>query len=86
MERRVNTSELVMYFDDIIQIITDNQEIVIVDQDGKPQVVMLPVEQYRLAFQERKNADWLEQLDYTHSLIEAELKGKELPQMNVRRS
>ena len=78
MERKVTATEARIHFGELMQSVVNDQNPVIVEKSGKPQVVILSVEHYQ-KLQEDKNQNWISQLQETHALIETELNGKELP-------
>lgn len=78
MERKVTATEARVHFGELMQSVVKDQNPIIVEKSGKPQVVILAVEHYQ-RLQEDQNQNWLSQLEETHALIVKDLKGKALP-------
>lgn len=78
MERKVTATEARTHFGELMQSVINDQNPVIVEKSGKPQVVILSVDHYQKLQQDKSNR-WLSQLEDTHALIEQELDGKALP-------
>lgn len=88
MERVVSATEARVHFGEMIQRITNDQETIIVERFGEPQVVMLSLVQYhRLKGAEQTQVDWREQVDAARKQIAQDLKGAELipPEEILRR-
>lgn len=75
MERKVSATEARIHFGELMQSVVNGQKPVIVEKSGKPQVVVLSVEQYQ-RLQRDDAQTWLSQLEHTHALIEAERDGE----------
>ncbi len=74
MERRVSATEARIHFGELMQSVVREQNPVIVEKSGKPQIVLLSVEHYN-RLQQNKAQNWLDQLEQTHALIGATRKG-----------
>ena len=78
MERRVSATEARIHFGELMQSVVREQNPVIVEKSGKPQIVLLSVEHYN-RLQQNKAQNWLDQLEQTHALIEAARNGDVSP-------
>lgn len=88
MERVVSATEARIRFGEMIRRVVNDQETIIVERFGEPQVVMLSLVQYRrLKGAEQTQVDWREQVDAARKQIAQDLKGAELipPEEIIRR-
>jgi prevent-host-death family protein len=80
MERVVSATEARVHFGELIRRVAEDEEPVVVERGGKPQVVLLSLPQYeRLLAGQKPEPDWWSALRRTHDLIRAELGDRELP-------
>lgn len=79
MEQKITATEARTHFGEVMQTVMRTKQPIIVEKSGKPQMVLLSIEQYE-QFKERKSKHWLEQLEQTHTLIEQ--GSKPLPDIN----
>jgi prevent-host-death family protein len=88
MERTVSATEARVHFGEMIQRVVDDQEIIIVERSGEPQIVLLSLGQYqRLKDAEQAQVDWRERVDKAREQIAHDLNGAELkpPEEVIRR-
>ena len=78
MERRVSATEARIHFGELMQSVVREQNPVIVEKSGKPQIVLLSIEHYN-RLQQNKAQSWLDQLEQTHALIGATRNGDVSP-------
>lgn len=80
MERTVSATEARIHFGELMRRVVEQQETVIVERGGKPQVVVLSVVEYeRLAAERQEPGDWLALIDQVRSQIKAELGDRRVP-------
>lgn len=88
MIRVVSATEVRIRFGEMIQRVNNNQETIIVERFGEPQIVLLSLIQYqRLKDTERTRADWWKRVDEAREQIARDLNGAELklPEEVIRR-
>ena len=79
MERVVSATEARVRFGEMIQRVVNNQETIIVERSGEPQIVILSlVQYYRLKAAEQVHVDWRKRVDQARAEIARDLKGAEL--------
>lgn len=80
MELVVTATEARIRFGEMIRRVVDEQQAIIVERGGKPQIVMLSITQYeRLKAVEQKQTPWQERVRQVRARIAAELGDRELP-------
>ena len=77
MNRTVSATEARVHFGEIMR--RAKTEPVIVERDGKPEVVVISKQEYDRLAAAAPKPDWRQLLEETHKLIRAELKGRTLP-------
>jgi prevent-host-death family protein len=84
MERTVNATEARGRFGALMRQVVESQEHVIVERGGEPQVVVLPIAEYRRLTSRPSSAmDWRALVRQSRAQIEAELEGRDLPPAEV---
>lgn len=80
MERTVTATQARVRFGEMMRRVVEDEEAIIVERGGEPQVVLISVEQYE-QFKTRYAAEpsWEVMLDEVHQLLDRELGGRELP-------
>ena len=79
MEQVVNATEARVRFGEMIRRILNDQETIIVERFGEPQVVILSlVEYHRLKATEQYVVDWRKRVDEAREQIARDLNGAEL--------
>lgn len=79
MRRVVNATDARIHFGELMRRVVEDQESVIVERGGKPQVVMLSVAEYeRLLAGHQEQEDWKELVRRAREQIRAELGEREL--------
>jgi prevent-host-death family protein len=80
MERVVSATEARVHFGELLRHVVETAQPIVVERGGKPQVVMLSVQEYeRLIVGERAPEPWEELLDRARARIAAELGSTALP-------
>jgi prevent-host-death family protein len=83
MERVISATEARIHFGDLMRKVTENQEAVIVERDGKPQVVVLALEEYERLKASQPCSDWRQTMERAIALadsISASRGGHPLPE------
>jgi len=80
MERTVSATQARVRFGEMIQRVVNDQETIIVERSGEPQVVLISLTRYeRLKSAELTQGDWRETVSRAREQIGRELNGRELP-------
>jgi prevent-host-death family protein len=80
MEHVVSATEARIHFSEMMRRATDDQEIIIVERYGAPQIALMSAARYwRLAAGRQEGAHWREQVDRARAQIARELAGRKLP-------
>lgn len=58
IKRVVSATEARIHFGELLRHVVDSGEVVIVQRDGKPQVAVLPVEEYERLKESQPGSDW----------------------------
>ncbi|PIU90992.1 MAG: type II toxin-antitoxin system Phd/YefM family antitoxin [Anaerolineae bacterium CG17_big_fil_post_rev_8_21_14_2_50_57_27] len=77
MNRTVSATQARIHFGEIMR--RARTEPVIVERDGKPEVVVISKKEYDQLVATAPKPDWRKMVEETHALIRAELKGRTLP-------
>ncbi|GMQ78764.1 MAG: type II toxin-antitoxin system prevent-host-death family antitoxin [Anaerolineae bacterium] len=79
MERVVSATEARVRFGEMMQRVVINQETIIVERSGEPQIVLLSLAKYyRLKAADQGHVDWRKRVDQARVEIARDLKGAEL--------
>lgn len=80
MERVVTATEARVRFGEMMRHVVEDDEAIIVERDGRPQVVMISIDAYELhKAQKPKEPTWQTMLEKTHDLVAQELGNRKLP-------
>ena len=80
MARVITATEARIHFGELMRDVVENQQPVIVERGGKPQVVVLSIDKYEsLLAGQAQREDWRSLLAQAHERIRADLGGRELP-------
>ena len=80
MERIVSATEARINFGKMMRKVSEEQQTIIVERSGKPQIVLLSIAEYeRLKAAGQYRDSWWDQLLQAREHIAAELAGRELP-------
>lgn len=80
MTRTITATEARVHFGETMRRVVGDQETVIVERAGKPQVVILATEEYqRLRGEESSTGDWWDRAMRSRERIAEELDGRPLP-------
>ncbi len=77
MNRTVSATDARIRFGEIMRRAKSGP--VIVERDGKPEVVIISKQQYDSLIKKGSKPDWRKKLEETHELIRRELDGRTLP-------
>lgn len=81
MEKIVSATEARIHFGQMIQRVSEEQQTIIVEKSGQPQIVLLSINEYeRLKAAGQPATSWWDQLLKVREQISAELEGRELPE------
>jgi prevent-host-death family protein len=79
MTRTVSATEARIHFGELMNEVMEHKQPILVEKNGKPQVVLLAIEEYqRLSARQRPPGDWEVQLDELHAQIRDELGNRPL--------
>ncbi|MBX2998217.1 MAG: type II toxin-antitoxin system Phd/YefM family antitoxin [Caldilineaceae bacterium] len=74
MTRTVSATEARIHFGELMNEVVEHKQPILVEKNGKPQMVMLAIEEYqRMAAQQHQSGEWEAQLDELHAQIRVEL-------------
>lgn len=80
MERVVSATEARVRFGEMMRRVTENAEAIIVERDGKRQVVLISIDEYELyKAQKHEETTWQDMLEKTHEIVAQELGDRKLP-------
>ena len=77
MERVVSATEARVRFGEMMRRVVEDDEAIIVERDGKRQVVLISIDEYE--HYKAKKPSWEILLEQTHELVAQEMGGRELP-------
>jgi prevent-host-death family protein len=80
VRRVTSATEARIHFGELMRQVVEQQTPVVVERQGKPQVVVVSIQEYeRLLAGQREQEEWRRLLRETHELIRRELGDRELP-------
>jgi prevent-host-death family protein len=80
MGRVITATEARIHFGELMRKVVENQQPVIVERGGKPQVVVLSINEYEnLLAGQAQREDWRTLLAQAHERIRADLGDRQLP-------
>ena len=80
MGRVITATEARIHFGELMREVVENQQPVIVERGGKPQVVVLSINEYEnLLAGQAQREDWRTLLAQVHERIRADLGDRKLP-------
>ncbi len=79
MEHVVSATEARTRFSELMRRAVDDRDIIVVERRGKPQVVILSVEEYERLRKRQRQDEWKGLVDGARAQIEAHLGGRTLP-------
>jgi prevent-host-death family protein len=80
MGRVISATEARIHFGELMREVVENQQPVIVERGGKPQVVVLSINEYEnLLAGQAQREDWRTLLAQAHERIRADLGDRKLP-------
>jgi prevent-host-death family protein len=79
MERVVSATEARIRFGELMRKAVETREAIVVERGGKPQVVVMSVEEYERLRKGQRQVEWKELVDQARAQIEAYLGGRTLP-------
>jgi prevent-host-death family protein len=75
----MTATEARVHFGELMRRVVAEQTPIVVERGGKPQVVVLSIEEYKRLRAGQRQADWEELVDEARALVRADLKGRRLP-------
>jgi len=80
MGRVITATEARIHFGEVMREVVENQEPVVVERGGKPQIVLLSIDTYEnLLAGQAEQEDWRTLLALAHERIRADLGERQLP-------
>jgi prevent-host-death family protein len=80
MRQRISATEARIHFGELMRQASEQKQPVIVERDGKPQIVVLAIDEYeRLVAGQHASTDWLAQIDQLRERIRVELGDRQMP-------
>jgi prevent-host-death family protein len=80
MEKVVSATEARIHFGQMMRRVTEEQQAIIVERSGQPQIVLISIEEYeRLKAASLTPNSWWDQLLQARERVAADLAGRELP-------
>ena len=79
MEQVMSATEARVHFGELMRRVVETDVPVIVERDGKPQVVILSVQAYDQLCARQSKLDWRELVKRSREKIRAELNGRPFP-------
>lgn len=87
MERVVSATEARVRFGEMMRRVVEHDEAIIVERDGKRQVVLLSIDEYeQYKARKREETTWQAMLERTHELVVREIGERKLtpPEETIR--
>jgi len=79
MERRMTATEARIHFGEVMRRVVEQGEQVIVERDGRPQVVILSITEFEQLKESQPPEDWRKLVQQSRQKMQAELDGRDLP-------
>lgn len=79
MERTMTATNARVHFGQVLRWVSETRQPIIVERAGRPQVVIMSVQEYERLKQEHQPERWKSLVEATHRLIQAELGDESLP-------
>jgi prevent-host-death family protein len=80
MEEVVSATEARIHFGQMMRRVSEEQQAIIVERSGQPQIVLISIEEYeRLKAASLTHNPWWDHLHQVREKVAAELAGRELP-------
>jgi prevent-host-death family protein len=79
MERRMTATEARIHFGEVMRRVVEQGEQVIVERDGRPQIVLLSIAEFERLKESRPREDWRQLVQQSRRQIQSELNGRDLP-------
>jgi prevent-host-death family protein len=79
MKRVASATEARVHFGELMRRVVEEKTPVVVERGGKPQVVILAVDEYERLLAGQQEPNWQRELREVHQLILAETGGRPLP-------
>jgi prevent-host-death family protein len=79
MRRTVSATEARVHFGDLLQRLTRDEDVVIVERGGIPQAVVLSIGEYERLLARRDATGWRDQARAARDLVRAELGTRPIP-------
>jgi prevent-host-death family protein len=79
MEKVVSATEARIHFGQMMRRVTEEQQAIIVERSGQPQIVLISIEQYeRLKAASLPPRSWWDQVHQAREIVAADLAGREM--------
>ena len=79
MPRAISATEARVHFGELLRLVVERRETVLVERDGRPQVVVLAVPEYERLLAAGSTSGWRERAREARDHIRAEVGDQELP-------
>ena len=79
MERRITATEARIHFGEVMRRVVEQGERVVVERDGRPQIVLLSIAEYEQLKEPGPREDWRKLVQQSRRQVRAELDGRDLP-------
>jgi len=78
-ERTMTATNARVHFGQVLRWVSETRQPIIVERAGRPQAVILSLQEYERLKQEQQSKDWRSLVDAAHQIIQAELGDRSLP-------
>ena len=79
MERRMTATEARIHFGEVMRRVVEQGERVIVERDGRPQIVLLSIAEFERLKESQPREDWRALVQQARQQLQAEMDGRDLP-------
>jgi prevent-host-death family protein len=79
MQRSVSATEARVHFGDLLQRLTQDEDVVVVERGGIPQAVVLSIGEYERLLSRHDATGWRDQARAARDLVRAELGTRPIP-------
>jgi prevent-host-death family protein len=80
MTRTVSATDARLHFGELMNEVMEHKQPILVEKNGKPQVVLLAIEEYqRLQKRDQPTGDILAQIEHSRALVTVDLRDRSLP-------
>lgn len=79
MPRPISATEARVHFGELLRMVAERHETVLVERDGRPQVVVLPLPEYERLLAGGGTSRWRERAREARDRLQAEIRDQKLP-------